>query len=433
MNRRIQPRRAKNAGKTLKRLLAYLFKYHKIEFAFVLFSILVSSLANILGTYFISILIDDFIEPNIGKAHVNFTPMIIGFAIMAGIFLIGYRRLRHQPPDDQRLPGRHAGLRNEVFEHMQKLPIRFFDTHTHGELMSRFTNDIDTLRQMLSQSLPQLFTSSVTIIGIFISMLLLSPLLTLSVIVMILVLTVSVRKLGAKSAKNFIKRQQAIGKMNGYIEEMIEGQKVVKVFCYEEKSKARFDEINEYLRDASTKADTYANIIMPITGNVGYFTYALTAALGGIVSIFQLSSLTLGQLGAFLEFSRRFARPITWISQQVNAILMALAGAERIFALLDQEPDPDEGVVTLTNAEFNEAGELLETEGKTGVWAWKEPLADGSYRLTQVKGNVVFENVSFGYDPEKKSCIMSASMPAPDKKLPWWAPPEPGKPPSPIS
>ena len=403
MNRRIQPRRAKNAGKTLKRLLAYLFKYHKIEFAFVLFSILVSSLANILGTYFISILIDDFIEPNIGKAHVNFTPMIIGFAIMAGIFLIGiiavYVTNRLMINVSQ---GVMLRLRNEVFEHMQKLPIRFFDTHTHGELMSRFTNDIDTLRQMLSQSLPQLFTSSVTIIGIFISMLLLSPLLTLSVIVMILVLTVSVRKLGAKSAKNFIKRQQAIGKMNGYIEEMIEGQKVVKVFCYEEKSKARFDEINEYLRDASTKADTYANIIMPITGNVGYFTYALTAALGGIVSIFQLSSLTLGQLGAFLEFSRRFARPITWISQQVNAILMALAGAERIFALLDQEPDPDEGVVTLTNAEFNEAGELLETEGKTGVWAWKEPLADGSYRLTQVKGNVVFENVSFWYDPEKK-------------------------------
>lgn len=403
MNRRIyNPRKAKNAGKTFRRLLGYIFRYHKLEFFFVFISILISAVTNIVGTYFISILIDDFIEPNIGKTNVNFTPMAIGIAIMAGIYLVGiiaiYITNRLMVNISQGIMKR---LRNEVFEHMQKLPIRFFDTNTHGELMSRFTNDIDTLRQMLSQSLPQLVTSAATIIGIFIAMLVLSPLLTLTVVVMIIVMTVTVRRLGAKSVSNFIKRQQAIGRMNGYIEEMIEGQKVVKVFTYEEKAKARFDEINEYLRETATKAETYANVIMPVTGNIGYFTYALTAVLGGIVSIFKIAPLTLGQLGAFLEFSRRFSRPITQISQQFNSILMALAGAERVFELLDEPVDPDEGVVTLTKAVYNELGELVEGDGKDSIWAWKDPQEDGIV-LVPVKGNVVLENVSFGYDPEKK-------------------------------
>lgn len=403
MNRRIyNPRKAKNAGKTFRRLLGYIFRYHKLEFFFVFISILISTVTNIVGTYFISILIDDFIEPNIGKTDVNFTPMAIGIAIMAGIYLVGiiaiYITNRLMVNISQGIMKR---LRNEAFEHMQKLPIRFFDTNTHGELMSRFTNDIDTLRQMLSQSLPQLVTSAATIIGIFIAMLVLSPLLTLTVVVMIIVMTVTVRRLGAKSVSNFIKRQQAIGRMNGYIEEMIEGQKVVKVFTYEEKAKARFDEINEYLRETATKAETYANVIMPVTGNIGYFTYALTAVLGGIVSIFKIAPLTLGQLGAFLEFSRRFSRPITQISQQFNSILMALAGAERVFELLDEPVDPDEGVVTLTKAVYNEFGELVEGDGKDSIWAWKDPQEDGIV-LVPVKGNVVLENVSFGYDPEKK-------------------------------
>lgn len=403
MNRRMfSYRKPKNAGKTFWRLLSYIFRYYKMQAIFVLITIIISSLANIIGTYFISILIDDFIEPNIGKTNVDYEPMLMAFAMMGGIYLVGiiavYITNRLMINISQ---GVMMRLRNEVFVHMQKLSIRFFDSHTHGELMSRFTNDIDTLRQMLSQSLPQLITATVMISGIFISMLLLSPLLTLTVIAMIIVMTVVVRRLGAKSAKNFMKRQEAIGRMNGYIEEMIEGQKVVKVFTHEEKAKEKFDEINKYLCDATTKADTYANILMPITGNIGYFTYALTAVLGGIVSIFNIAHLTLGQLGAFLEFSRRFSRPITEISQQFNAIIMALAGAERTFELLDQEPDPDTGTVTLTNAAFDENGELIETTARTGIWAWKEPLEDGSYRLTQVKGKVVFENVVFGYDPEK--------------------------------
>jgi ATP-binding cassette subfamily B protein len=232
-------------------------------------------------------------------------------------------------------------------------------------------------------------------------MLLLSPLLTVIVIAMIITMVIIARKLGSKSATNFIKQQQAIGKMNGYIEEMVEGQKVVKVFCYEEKAKSGFDEINDYLSEATTKANTYANILMPITGNIGYFTYALTAAIGGIISIFNIVRLSLGQLAAFLEFSRKFSRPITQISQQFNAIIMALAGAERTFEILDKQPDPDTGTVTLTYATFNEFNELIETNEKTGVWAWKEPLADGSFKLTQVKGNVVFKNVNFGYEPER--------------------------------
>lgn len=403
MQRRMySKRRVKNAGKTFRRLLSYIFKYYKFQFIIVLITIAISSLANIAGTYFISILIDNYIEPNIGNQFFDFSEMAVGFGIMGGIFIIGviavYITNRLMINISQ---GVMMILRNQVFEHMQKLPIRFFDSHTHGELMSRFTNDIDTLRQMLSQSIPQLVVSSVTIVGIFVSMLILSPLLTLIVIAMIITMFIIARKLGSKSATNFIKQQQAIGKMNGYIEEMIEGQKVVKVFSHEEKAKADFDEINEYLSDATTKANTYANILMPITGNIGYFTYALTAAIGGIVSIFNLARLTLGQLAAFLEFSRKFSRPITQMSQQFNAIIMALAGAERTFEILDTKPNPDTGTVTLTYATFDEFGELIETNEKTGIWAWKEPLEDGSYKLTQVKGNVVFKNVNFGYDPEK--------------------------------
>jgi ATP-binding cassette subfamily B multidrug efflux pump len=403
MQRRMySKRRAKNAGKTFRRLLSYIFKYYKIQFIIVLFTIAISSLANIAGTYFISILIDKYIEPNIGNQNFDFAPMAFGFAIMGGIFIIGviavYITNRLMVNISQ---GVMMKLRNQVFEHMQKLPIRFFDSHTHGELMSRFTNDIDTLRQMISQSIPQLIVSTVTIIGIFVSMLLLSPLLTVIVIAMIITMVIIARKLGSKSATNFIKQQQAIGKMNGYIEEMVEGQKVVKVFCYEEKAKSGFDEINDYLSEATTKANTYANILMPITGNIGYFTYALTAAIGGIISIFNIVRLSLGQLAAFLEFSRKFSRPITQISQQFNAIIMALAGAERTFEILDKQPDPDTGTVTLTYATFNEFNELIETNEKTGVWAWKEPLADGSFKLTQVKGNVVFKNVNFGYEPER--------------------------------
>ncbi len=406
MHRRVYShRKAKNAAKTFRRLISYIFKYYKFQYIIVIISIAISSLANIAGTYFLSILIDDFLEPNIGNVFFDFTPMAVAISIMAGIFLVGviatYITNRLMINISQ---GVMMIIRNQVFKHMEALPIRFFDTHTHGELMSRFTNDIDTLRQMISQSIPQLILSTVTIVGIFISMLILSPLLTLIVIIMIILMVFIVRKLGSRSAENFIKRQQALGRMNGFIEEMIEGQKVVKVFSHEEKAKADFDIINDDLTDATTKANTYANILMPIMGNLGYFTYAITAAVGGIIAIFNISNRSLGQIASFLEFSRKFTRPITQISQQFNAIIMALAGAERTFEILDQKPDSDEGSVTLTYARFNQLGNLEETKERTGIWAWKEPLKDG-IKLTQIKGNVVFENVHFGYSPDKTVLI----------------------------
>ncbi|MDD3999515.1 MAG: ABC transporter ATP-binding protein [Bacilli bacterium] len=400
--RRFHGGRAKNAKKTFWRLISYMTKYYKFQIIIVILAIAISSLASILGTYFLSILIDDFIEPNIGNAQFDYKPMAIAVAIMAGIYLVGiiavYISNRLMVNISQ---GVIMRIRNEVFAHMQTLPVRFFDVHTHGEIMSRFTNDIDALRQMISQSLPQLLLSTVTIVGVFVSMLILSPLLTIFVIIMIIIMVFLVKNLGKKSAKNFARRQKSLGQMNGFIEEMIEGQKVVKVFSHEEKAKADFDVINDELTDSTTKANTYANILMPIMGNLSYFTYAVTAVVGGIVAIFNISSLSLGQIASFLEFTRKFSRPIAQISQQFNSIIMALAGAERTFEILDQKPDEDFGEITLSNATFNQFGELEESKSHTGIWAWKETLEDGKINLTQVKGNVIFNDVSFGYDSKK--------------------------------
>lgn len=391
----------KNVRRTFGRLFSYINKYYRLQFIFVLLAILISALVNILGTFFISILIDNYLEPNIGNPYYDYTSLALAILVMAGIYFMGvisqYLINRLMLNISQ---GILRMVRDELFAHLETLPISYFDSQTHGDLMSRFTNDIDTLRQMISQSIPQLITSATMIVGTFISMLILSPLLTVLVIVMLFVMITVVRKIGGKSAQNFIRRQQAIGRINGFIEEMIEGQKVVKVFCHEEKAKAEFDKINDNLYDVSTKADTYANILMPIMGNIGYFNYAITAMVGGILAIYNISSLSLGQIGSFLEFTRRFSRPITTVSQQFNSIIMALAGAERIFEVLDQEPETDEGKVQLVYAKVNELGELEETNERTGIWAWKQPQEDGTYALTQVKGNVVFNNVNFGYTKE---------------------------------
>ncbi len=387
----------KNVKRTFKRIFYYIFRYYPVQFIIVLISIVLSALVNILGTLFISVLIDNFLEPNVGNPFYDYSSLALAILIMAGIYLVGVisqyfiNRLMMNVTQ-----GILKIIRSELFTHLEKLPISYFDSQTHGDLMSRFTNDIDTLRQMISQSIPQLILSSAIIIGSFASMLFLSPILTILVIIMIIVMFTIVRKIGGKSADNFIKRQKAIGKMNGFIEEMIEGQKVVKVFSHEEKAKADFDKINIDLLEVSTKADTYSSILMPIMGNLGYFNYAVTAMVAGLLYVFSLTSLTLGQIGSFLEFTRRFSRPITTVSQQFNSIIMALAGAERIFEVLDEKVEVDEGHIKLVNVK-EEDGELVETTERTGIWAWKTQEEDGNIKYVKLCGNVVFENVNFAY------------------------------------
>lgn len=387
----------KNVKRTFKRIFYYIFRYYPVQFIIVLISIVLSALVNILGTLFISVLIDNFLEPNVGNPFYDYSSLALAILIMAGIYLVGVisqyfiNRLMMNVTQ-----GILKIIRSELFTHLEKLPISYFDSQTHGDLMSRFTNDIDTLRQMISQSIPQLILSSAIIIGSFASMLFLSPILTILVIIMIIVMFTIVRKIGGKSADNFIKRQKAIGKMNGFIEEMIEGQKVVKVFSHEEKAKADFDKINIDLLEVSTKADTYSSILMPIMGNLGYFNYAVTAMVAGLLYVFSLTSLTLGQIGSFLEFTRRFSRPITTVSQQFNSIIMALAGAERIFEVLDEKVEVDEGHIKLVNVK-EEDGELFETTERTGIWAWKTQDEDGNIKYVKLCGNVVFENVNFAY------------------------------------
>ena len=290
-------------------------------------------------------------------------------------------------------------IRTDLFTHMQKLPIKYFDTHTHGELMSRYTNDTDTLREMISEGIPQLISSAITIVGVFSMMLVLSWQLTILAVLLLLVLLKLVKVIGGKSANFFIKQQRALGQVNGYIEEMIEGQKVVKVFCHEDTVKKEFAKLNEELCYAASNAGTFSNIMGPVSNNVSHISYAITATIGAAMAIFGL--LDLGTIGSFLQYIRSFHQPISMISQQFNILLSALAGAERIFAVIDEEPEPDNGYVTLVNARRRPDGSLEETKEHTGLWAWRHPHGDGSLTYTQVRGAVEFENVVFGYEENK--------------------------------
>lgn len=294
-------------------------------------------------------------------------------------------------------------VRDEMFAHMQKLPIRYFDTHTHGDLMSHFTNDTDTLQQMLSQSVPQMFSSAMTIISVFIGMLVTNVWLTLFVLLGVCVMLKVVKKLGGQSAKYFLEQQKSLGRVNGYIEEMINGQKVIKVFCHEEKCKEQFDELNDELRENAASANTFANILMPIMMNIGNLLYVLVAVVGGALALSGVvgNSITIGVIASFLQLTKSFTQPVTQISQQFNSIVMALAGAERIFELMDEEPEVDNGYVTLVNAKYDKNGELVETPEKTNIWAWKHPHEDGTTTYTQVRGDVRFFDVDFGYNPDK--------------------------------
>lgn len=391
--------RPKNAGKTLGRILKYILSY-KLQLFIVLIGIIFSASASIAGTYFLKPLINNYIVPFIGRKNPDLSGFISLLFVMAVIYFVGalstylYNRLMVNIST-----GTLNRIRIDLFTHMQGLPIKYFDTHTHGFLMSHFTNDTDALREMISQGVPQIISSSITVVGIFIAMLVLSPVLTLLIIAMLIVMMFVISKVGSKSSKYFKKQQQEIGRVNGYIEEMITGQKVIKVFCHEKDVIKDFDSLNESLCSAATNANTYANILMPIMGNLSYFNYTFTAAAGAILVI--NGRLDLGTIASFLQFTRSFSQPITQISQLFNSILNALAGAERIFDVIDEPVEADSGYVTLVNAEIDDMGNIKETSEYTGVWAWKHPHNDGTLTYTQVKGDVRFQDVTFGYKEDK--------------------------------
>ena len=385
--------------KTVKRLLKYATSVYKFQFVIVIISIIVSSIANVMGIQFLKTLIDEYITPLLGTENPDFGPLFMAVLGMGAMYLIGitatyvYNRLMINISQ-----GVLRKIRSDMFNHMQTLPIKYFDTHSHGEIMSTYTNDVDTLREMLSQSIPQVFSAVITMISIFISMIVTNVYLTFIVLGMVVLMIFIAKYLGGNSSKYFVKQQEDIGKVNGYIEEMIEGQKVVKVFNYEDESKEKFDKINEELCDSSTNANMYANVLMPCIMNIGNLGYVFIAIIGGILSVNNI--LTIGSIAAFLQYIKSFTNPIGQVSQEMNYMIMALAGAERIFALIDEEPEVDEGYVTLVNAKM-ENGKLVEAKERTGLWAWKHPHHDGRVTYQKLCGHVEFENVDFGYVPNK--------------------------------
>ena len=397
--------RTPDAPKNMKKIFSRLFSYYKDykpRLVLAIFCAVFSSAASVVGTLFLRELIDTYIEPIIKNAPgaptiADFGLAVLGVAVMyvfgaVSTFVLNKTmlymstRILHK-------------IRTELFVNLQKLPIKYFDTHTHGELMSRFTNDVDALREMLGNSISQIFTTTLSVIAVFVSMLVLSWQLTILVVLMLVLVMFLIGKIGGNSGKYFKKQQEEIGKVNGYIEEMIEGQKVVKVFCHEDTVKSEFDEINENLCNASTKAHTFANILMPVMGNLSHVHYAVTAVVGGIMAINGM--LTLGTVATFVQLTKSFFMPITQISQQFNNILIAMAGAERIFNTIDEQPEVDDGYVTLVNAEIAPDGTITESEKRTGVWAWKHPHSDGTLTYTKLKGDVEFDDVYFGYEENK--------------------------------
>ena len=396
-------------SKTVFRLLKYVFTIYKLQFFIVFVAIIISSLANVMGIQFIQSLIDNYIVPLIGNENPDFSSLLQAIASMGAIYLIGviatyiYNRLMINISQ-----GILNKIRTEMFEHMQTLPIGYFDSHSHGEVMSTYTNDVDTLRQALSQSIPQVFSAVVTMVTVLISMFTTNVYLTLVVIAMVIIMTFVSKYLGGNSSRYFVKQQEDLGKVNGYIEEMMEGQKVVKVFCHEEETKKKFDELNENLCDSGAKANTYANILMPCILNIGNLGYVLVAVIGGILSVNGI--LTIGNIAAFLQYVKAFTNPLGQVSQQMNFIVMALAGAERIFKLIDEKPEEDDGYVTLVNAKM-ENGKIVETNERTGLWAWKHPHQDGRITYARLRGRVTFDDVVFGYT-DKKVVLHNISLEA---------------------
>jgi len=395
------PRKPKANTSTIKRLLSYIKKDYQGLFWIVIIAILISSAAGVIGSLFLEVLIDDYITPLLGMEHPVFTGLLKAILIMTGIYLLGvistliYNRLMVVISQ-----GVLKRIRDEMFDHMQELPVKYFDTHSHGDIMSHYTNDTDTLRQMLSQSIPQVFSSVITIVAVFGAMIITNIHLTIVVILCVLLMFFISKTIAGKSSNFFIKQQRSLGETNGYIEEMINGQKVVKVFNHEEEAKKQFDVLNEELCHNATEANRFANILMPIMGNIGYLQYVLIAFVGGVLFTYDIGNVTIGAIASFLQLSRTLSMPIGQVSQQLNAIVMALAGAKRIFQLMDEKIETDGGYITLVNAK-HEGGKLVETSRKTGIWAWKVPNEDGSFSYVELKGDVRFEDVVFGYNAEK--------------------------------
>lgn len=400
MARRSGFQKPKSAKKTLLRILDYLMRRKWLLLLVAVF-VFISAAAAVTGTYMLKPIINECIVPLIGTSPqaADFVPLLRMLSVMAVVYLLGalssylYNRIMVTVANNTL-----NAVRTDLFNHMEDLPIKYFDTHTHGEIMSRYTSDVDTFREALSNGVTQLMSSSVTVVSTFVMMVVLSPVLTLLIVAMLFVMLFVIKKIGAKSSVFFKRQQRAVGSTNGYIEEMIEGQKVVKVFCHEDDVKDRFAELNDTLRQASTNANTYANIIMPIMVNLSYVNYALTAATGAMLVI--SGRMDIGSIASFLQYTRSFSQPITQISQQFNAILAALAGAERIFEIIDEEPEVDAGDVNLVYAEVNAGGSISESKSYTGKWAWKRPVTDGA-EYTLLRGDVRFADVSFGYEDDK--------------------------------
>ena len=384
------------------RLLKRLFKRHKFALIIVFICIIGNALCNVQGTLFLQTLIDDYITPLIGSANPDFSNLLRAITRVAGFYLLGvacsftFNRIMVTVTQSFL-----SEMRIELFEHMETLPIRYFDTTPNGNTMSVYTNDIDTLRQLISQSLPQLVSSAITIVTVFVSMLSLSIPLTCVSVAMLGVMTFTAAKVGGLSAKYFVKQQNDLGDVNGYIEEMISGQKVVKVFNHEEKAIDGFKELNDKLRESANNANRYANILMPITVQTGNISYIICAIVGAVLALMTNNMMTIGTLVSFLTLNKNFNQPVGQISQQINAVAMAQAGAKRIFDLLDQESEDDEGIVTLCRVK-EENGELVETQERTGHWAWRHPRPDGSIELVPMEGDLRLEGVDFGYTPEKQ-------------------------------
>lgn len=392
----------KNPGKLFARLMGFIFKKYLPACIIVVICIFVSVLANVQGTMFTKNLIDDYIVPLLKTGSPDYGPLLAAMgrvAIFYGIGVIStfaYSKIMIYVSQ-----GTIKNLRVELFSHMQDLPIRYFDSHAHGDIMSIYTNDIDTLRQLISQSLPQILNSAITVVSVFVSMVILNIPLTILTIVMVIVTTVVTKKFAGFSSRYFLAQQRDLGKVNGFIEEMLNGQKVVKVFTHEQENIEAFDKINDELFESAYNANMYSNMLGPVNAQIGNLSYVLCALAGGVMALSGFGGLTLGKLASFLTFNKSFNMPISQVSQQFNSIIMALAGCDRIFSLLDEAPETDEGYVTLVNAK-EENGKLTETPKRTGLWAWKHThQADGSVDYKKLEGDVVFDDVDFGYVPEK--------------------------------
>lgn len=392
----------KNPGKLFARLMGFIFKKYLPACIIVVICIFVSVLANVQGTMFTKNLIDDYIVPLLKTGNPDYVPLLAAMGRVAVFYGIGvistfaYSKIMIYVSQ-----GTIKNLRVELFSHMQDLPIRYFDSHAHGDIMSIYTNDIDTLRQLISQSLPQILNSAITVVSVFVSMVILNIPLTILTIVMVIVTTVVTKKFAGFSSRYFLAQQRDLGKVNGFIEEMLNGQKVVKVFTHEQENIEAFDKINDELFESAYNANMYSNMLGPVNAQIGNLSYVLCALAGGVMALSGFGGLTLGKLASFLTFNKSFNMPISQVSQQFNSIIMALAGCDRIFSLLDEAPETDEGYVTLVNAK-EENGKRTETPEHTGLWAWKHThQADGSVDYKKLEGDVVFDDVDFGYVPEK--------------------------------